>query len=413
MLMASSRTANSQILQNFYDQHAISTKVGEVRHYIRYEQSDPERIVRKAWPNNPRFAGMIAGQCGGIVIPRYAPSFMRLPPVPAELRPDEKVRTGSHWHYHGAERHGESLSIPTSGKSLPARFVHSPVQMARHIAKVHGGINTNAVHLDEHRAKYVFPPGDGAKRIDVHPDAWPRFRGAQRVFFVIEGCIKADAVLSAGEAVFSVPSVTLWRAPELAELAPRLRGSVVYIVPDSDWHENGAVLAQAMFCRTFLRRAGVDAHVAAPPAGSDGSKIGIDDHLVHGGTMGELDVLDRQTHYGLAEFIAEQGQWRKDKVIRGAEVLENLAIHADSNGRLHTSLRSIARIMGVHHSRVERAIRDLEECGAIYIDGSLTIQPRHYDRRKACWVGWEWAERPAITITPLLRAKDHKRKLGA
>jgi hypothetical protein len=57
-------------------------------------------------------------------------------------------------------------------------------------------------------------------------------------------------------------------------------------------------------------------------------------------------------------------------------------------------------------------LEDLEECGAITVDGSLATQPRHYDRRKSCWVGWEWTERPAITITPVLRAKDHRRKLG-
>jgi hypothetical protein len=53
------------------------------------------------------------------------------------------------------------------------------------------------------RAKYVFPTGEGARRLDVHPDAWPRFRDPRRVFFVIEGCIKSDAVFSTGEAVFS------------------------------------------------------------------------------------------------------------------------------------------------------------------------------------------------------------------
>jgi hypothetical protein len=284
--------------------------------------------------------------------------------------------------------------------------------MARHIEKVHGGVNTNEVHLDENHAKYVFPAGEGARRLDMHPNAWPGFRDARRVFFVIEGCIKADAVLSAGEAVFSVPSVTLWRAPELSDFAPRLRDVAVYIVPDSDWYANGAVLAQAMFCRSFLRRSGVtDTHVAAPPPAPDGGKVGIDDLLYLGGTLNDLEVLERETHYGLAEFIAEQGKWRKDKVVRGAEVLEGLALHAGADGRLYCSLRSIARIMGCHHSKVERAVRDLEDCGAIEIDGSLDSHPRYYDRQKG-WVGWESKERPLISIAPTLRAKDTRRHLG-
>jgi hypothetical protein len=93
--------------------------------------------------------------------------------------------------------------------------------MARHIEKVHRGINDETVHLDENRAKYVFPPGGGARRLDQHPQAFIWLATARRVFFAIEGCIKADAIVPAGEAVFSVPSVTLWRAPELGHYTRR------------------------------------------------------------------------------------------------------------------------------------------------------------------------------------------------
>lgn len=54
-----------------------------------------------------------------------------------------------------------------------------------------------------------------AKRLDIHPRALKRLAKAEVVYFVIEGCLKADAVLSAierddrSESVFSVPSVTL------------------------------------------------------------------------------------------------------------------------------------------------------------------------------------------------------------
>ena len=37
-----------------------------------------------------------------------------------------------------------------------------------------------------------------------------------RVFFVLEGCLKADSILARSEAVASVPSISLWAdAPEL------------------------------------------------------------------------------------------------------------------------------------------------------------------------------------------------------
>ena len=287
--------------------------------------------------------------------------------------------------------------------------------MQRHIEKKHGGVNDQTVHLDENHAKYVFPPEEGAKRLDVHPQAWPKFATADRVFFVIEGCLKADAILSAGEAVFSVPSVTLWRAPELPAFTKMLRRRVVYVVPDNDIFNieakgHTAVTNQAMFCRTFLRNLGIDAHVAASTLES-GQK-GIDDFLGHGGTMDDLAVLERETRFGLAEWLAENQKWRKDRVVRGAELLNALALYADMNGKVWASLRTIARVMGVHPSRVQRAIKDLEECGVATVDGSLETAPRYFNRAAKRHVGWDWKERPTITIVPELRAKDTTRRLG-
>jgi hypothetical protein len=405
-----SGAAAPTVAPHFFEKRGISLGIAEARPYLRYEQGDPERLVREHWSMSPKFAARIARQSSGLIIPRYPPASLGLLNVPAELRPDTAVETSSHHHYHGEQRDGD-LFIPTTGTRLPKRWIHRPEDMSRHIEKVHGGTNDQTVHLDKNLAKYVFPPGDGAKRIDVHPQAWPRFVNASRVFFVIEGCIKADAVLSAGEAVFSVPSVTLWLAPELSAFTRNLRGKVVYIVPDADWAKNGAVITQAMFCRSFLRRAGVDAHVAAPPE-EHGLK-GVDDFLAHGGySVNDLAVLERETPYGLAEWLAERGTWRKTKAVRGAEVLESLALHADMNGQIRASLRSVARIMGCHHSRVERAVKDLVECGVIEVEGSLDTHARHYDKEKG-WVGWEWKERPAITIVPELRAKDTTHPLGS
>ena len=127
--------------------------------------------------------------------------------------------------------------------------------------------------------------------------------------------------------------------------------------------------------------------------------------------MSDLAVLERETGYGLAEWLAERRTWRKTKVVRGAELLETLALHADMNGQIRASLRSVSNIMGVYHSRVQRALRDLEECGAVEIDGSLETFARHYDRQTHSHVGWEWKERPAITIVQELRAKNSTHRL--
>jgi hypothetical protein len=404
------------VVPSFFDEHGISRRVGDARPYLGYEQGDPDRLLREHWPSSPKFAAKIARQSSGIIIPRYPPASLGLPNVPAEIRPDTAVVTSSHHHFHGDDPETADLTFPSTENRLPPKWIHTPEERARHIEKVHGGNNVQTVHLDENKAKYVFPPGDGAKRLDIHPLAWSRFTNASRVMIGIEGCIKADAMFSAGEAVISFPSVTLWRAPELAAAVRYLRDKAVYIVPDADWITNGNVITQAMFFRTFLRKRGVkDTHVAAPPFEvykRDRNIKGVDDHFVHGGTMNDLEVLERETPYGLAEWLAERRTWRKDKVVLGAEVLEALALHADRNGEIRASLRSVANIMGVHHSRVERGVKALEECGVIEIEGSLATYARHYDKEKG-WVGWDWEERPVIRIAPELRAKDTTHPLGA
>jgi hypothetical protein len=103
-----------------------------------------------------------------------------------------------------------------------------------------------------------------AKRLDIHPRALKRLAKAEVVYFVIEGCLKADAVLSAierddrSESVFSVPSLTLWdagkNASELRNFAQgHLRGKTVIIIPDADWVDNDLIISQARLAELFLR----------------------------------------------------------------------------------------------------------------------------------------------------------------
>src|SRR5262249_28285013 len=155
--------------------------------------------------------------------------------------------------------------------------------------------NNEDVHFHRPAGKYVFPAGDKkAKRIDIHELGASLFADAEVVFFALEGVVKGDAILTAildtgaRAAACSVPSVTLWRAPELHPTAERyFRSKVVVVVPDNDWH-NHRVVTQAMCCRTELTRLGIHACVAVPTRGK-----GVDDHLVNGGTLGELSVLGR------------------------------------------------------------------------------------------------------------------------
>jgi hypothetical protein len=405
-------------MQDFYDEHAISTKVGNARPYIHYEIGDPDGKVREAWADNPRFAAFIANQSSGTIIPRYAPRFLGLPNVTAELRPTNPVVTSSHHHYHGDEPRND-LVFPSTGNRLPRQWIHYPWEMKTHINEEvekggHGGVNTQEVHLRQNIAKYTFSGGPGAKRLDIHPQAFSKLFRAQRVMLGKEGCIKADAMLSAGEVVFSWASVTLWPPEELRKLARWLRDLKVYLIPDADWKDKIEVSTQAWLCRSYLRRYGVDAHVAAPPyeAFVQNKELkGIDDHLANGGTMDDLEVLKRETPYGLAEFLAERGMQRKNTVVRAAEALEGLALHANENGQINAGLQTVARATGQGARRMQRAVHDLADIGAVEIDGSLETAPRWRDKEKG-WVGYDWRDRPTITVHPQLRAKTSVHRLG-
>jgi Domain of unknown function (DUF3854) len=386
----------------------------------------------------------LARQKDGIVINRHR-ALPEKSHVYAELRPDTPVRTGPPvWHYHPTVRTNEDVPVipdgPSAGRELSKHRIYTLEAMQRngHIARDknpddHAGVNNVAVHCHIPQGKYLFCPGaDHAKRLDLHPLALPLLESAERVFFVIEGCLKADAVLSQGEAVFSVPSVTLWDAPELPEfIATYLQGREVVIVPDADWYENRAVLTQAMLCRSFLRRHGLGALVAAPPI--EGVKEGIkgvDDFLAAGGNLNDLVVIEREVEAGrLAKFLWERtpkievlgrelragrlpGEARRrDGRNRNAEVVEALALHADVNGRYAAPLRTMARVMRVPIKKVTRAIDDLLDCGAITVDRPLRTQSgvwrgNYFDRAE------EWVDRPTITVHPDLRATMTCRPLG-
>jgi hypothetical protein len=389
----------------------------------------------------------LARQQAGWIITRHSPPGIGAAHIYPEIRPDKPVRTGPpRRHYHGD---------PTLAPSdLHPKHVHSPESkpIRKHVARDkapddHRGSNVNTVHEHEDLAKYVFPPApkmdrhwshehDGyrkpaarqlhverrhggvdvlgrhghtsrvkdldsslARRIDVHPLALPMLADAETIFFGLEGCIKADAILTAGAAVVSVPSVTLWHADELPAFARKyLLGKQVVVVMDADWATNGAVMTQAFLCQTALQRLGVfNVLLAAPPAG--GGYKGVDDHLAAGRGLGDLHVMDRICDLYLLVFT-NQYKRRDDQWRRNYDVLASMVYHADADGRLRLPLRSIARIMGVHVTRVARALEDLMEIEAVTIDGSLANRQGWFSRRL------EWKAAPTIVIRPELRAYD-------
>jgi hypothetical protein len=107
---------------NFFDKRGISSEVMQAQGYIRYEKGDAGPL-QQAWPHHRRFAAEIANQCGGWVIPRYAPQGLGLGPVSAQVRPDDDVEIDRHPHYHGTD---PSRSTPTSITKPATRCRYEP-----------------------------------------------------------------------------------------------------------------------------------------------------------------------------------------------------------------------------------------------------------------------------------------------
>jgi AraC-like DNA-binding protein len=456
--------------ESFFAERGISLEVAAARPYVRYstEDRDPVREAYQGLSVGQR-ACMTrwAGLADGFLIYRHAPPELDLPHVYPEMRPDVKVATRPPtWHVHSSLAPMEPPENPYTSRLLPSRHVHSAANMRRHIQSKHGGVNVEYVHSHPNEAKYTFCPNGTverswaddhderftgrpeararhvavrhggvdvagqhvhvwrrkdrehgiARRLDMHPLAYPLFACAERAFFVIEGCIKADAILSQGEAVFSVPSITLWEAPELGEFADwYLPNTTVFIVADADAFLKQEVMTQAKLCLSFLRRRGVWAYIALPPADrlENGIK-GVDDYLGRGGgRLDDLVLLDWQIDEELVWNVvdaAEATSWREDGVRRALSALEGLALHAGEAGELRTSVGSLARVMGVEPKQVQRGIHDLTTIGVVTTDRSLEVADRVWHGNRYV-PGPEWAERPTLTLRSDCRATSlpHRR----
>lgn len=274
-----------------------------------------------------------------------------------------------------------------------------------------------------------------ASRIDINPAGWELLETSPVVFFCIEGVIKADAILSAGGAVFNVPSVSLWHAPELDRFIFRyLRDKTVCVVADADAWRNPAVMAHARLVQSYLQESDVPkVHITLPPRdryeatrhNADGGAKGVDDFLgAYRGDLGDLDVLDRKLPFAWESSTdmvpRDFDDWyRLDRNVdrngannatRDARVLRELARHADAEtGGLHCTAQQIARIMSVRRKikpakiarRVSEAINSLEQRGALTIHGGLTIEEDPFS-------GLEELTKPRLTIAKRWRPIEFK-----
>jgi hypothetical protein len=473
----SGHTISNEQFERLFKPRGVSLEVAETRPYVRYERGDTAAVdiadpkFRAAMTARQYAASItkIINQCGGFVMVRHPVPVqvdgIPLPPILAELRPDESVETepastephehpdSKGWEVHIQAQHGGVnwgvgedeygdihahvdgakyvfASNPTIAKEYRHTHPCSTVAITdAHIKKHHDGKDETVGESHEHKRRVKDKSQHLQDRLDVHPGAVPLLHRAHanhgRVFFALEGCLKADAILSAGEAVFSVPSVTLWDAPELEDFAKAwLKGTTVIIVADSDWESNDAVIAQALNCRTVLRRyIGEDVHVAAPPGLSAPGhakdckhcKMGVDDFLgSYSGKIDDLLMVDRDAPPRLAEFWRHRP--RQDALAVDTEVMHWLALIADGNGEVRSGAQTIAKSTGHGVRRVNRSINRLIGCGAITVNMERVELARKfipraggrgfYSRRE------EWKDRPTISIDPKLRAWTVRRRLG-
>ncbi|MEX2274890.1 MAG: hypothetical protein WEA10_04920 [Actinomycetota bacterium] len=387
--------------RDIFTRRGINPEVRDARPYVRFERGDYSAAIAADPTVRATYLQWLTGNSDGGGYVMLKTPVPGAPPVNTQFRPDNPVRK--------RERDGSITEAKYLLQRAPrAMYAHThPLKSgntARHVANKHGGKNVVTEH--QHESPRKDPDQSPEKRLDMHPLSAALLPSARRVFFALEGVLKADALLSAGECVFDVPSVTLWQAPELEAFARTLTVPV-YVVPDADWADNPQVALQAFECRERLRGHGVDAHVAAPP----GPDKGVDDFLGGGGRVEDMAVLEREMSPGFHAW-ARSLDVRADRAKTDVAVMAWLALHADDSGTALKSAQIIAQYVGRAHQVVHRSVARLLDAGVVTWDGDLVF---HFDRfirverrRKPFNLGPGWAQLPRLVLRDDLRAVQRK-----
>lgn len=222
-------------------------------------------------------------------------------------------------------------------------------------------------------AKYLYVKGGGrAKRLSTHPRVRKREYAATEeglFFFVIEGTLKLDSVVSAGWPGIESGSVTLWDAygedeideyaygrfrgfEELRSFASRyLQGVAVPVVCDSDWADNWMVREQVDAVVAVLADCGVEAVGCAPPPGRPlgwknpltdwamHQKQGIDDYLYWDAER-DAPRLSEQRHDALLDIVV------REPVVDDAPGLEYAVRRASGRADAQETDRRLLRELG-------------------------------------------------------------------
>lgn len=233
-----------------------------------------------------------------------------------------------------------------------------------------------------------------------------------RVYLAMEGSIKGSAILAAlleqdpTASVIAVPSVTLWRTPEMQAIAAKyLRGREVVLIPDADGVNNKNVRNESRAMHAMLLNSGAKVVVASPPiplkengqpetdasgtvhlyestlgSGKTEELKGVDDWLGAGrfskdarlgpdkGTLGGMVYRDRvvPAEHINADFTAK-GTRESDRA-----VIKAVSLLAGDAGSVKVSEAMLVAATGLPRSTARDALERLSQPG-----GPLSIEQIH------------------------------------
>jgi hypothetical protein len=147
--------------------------------------------------------------------------------------------------------------------------------------------------------KYISPSGISPV-VDVHPRMLKEARHGTGPLLITEGAKTGDAATSQGLCTVVLAGVWMWCVPKVKpyRLKPcfdhiRLTGRDVFVAFDSDCMSKAGVQDALAALVAALEARGAVVRVIYLPDAADGSRQGIDDYLVSGGTIKEMFMLAR------------------------------------------------------------------------------------------------------------------------
>ena len=183
------------------------------------------------------------------------------------------------------QRRVPALVIPVHGVDKRLRFYRVRPDDPREDAEKPGKFT-----------KYEQPTSTGVA-LDVPPQAHPALSDPAKRFWIVEGEKKADSLVSRGECAVAVLGVWSWKRegmplPDWDNI--RLVGREVLIAFDSDAERNAQVRLARSALASYLKSRGATVKIVKLRDKEDGSKVGVDDFFVAGGTVEDLLGLSEE-----------------------------------------------------------------------------------------------------------------------